>query len=71
MGGFGDLFGSLGDLIGGLTESAGEGEVAGAALEAFGIGRREARGPSEGYDATTAVDRYLCGGPRILNINDV
>ena len=71
MGGFGDLLGGLGEMLFGGAgelgiERAGETVVEGG-LAALGIG--DARG--EGYDATAAVDRYLTGAPRVLNVNDI
>jgi|GEM_PF-4692904 len=60
MGGFGDLFGSLGDLIGGIAE--------GVSVV------QEASGGAEGpraYDPNDAVDRWLTGAPKALNVNDI
>ena len=60
MSGFGDLFGAIGDLIGGAIEAR-EG------LEAF-------RGGGEGpayASQTETYDRVLTGNKRVLNVNDV
>ncbi|MEA2721858.1 MAG: hypothetical protein QOJ39_3722 [Candidatus Eremiobacteraeota bacterium] len=60
MGGFGDLFGGLAELFG---EGAVEGVAHGAA---------EAMSGDSGDDRVAeARTRYLCGGPRTLNINDI
>ena len=63
MEGLGDLFGSIGEMLGGIAESdeAAEGVVAGLAFGRNG----------EAPDASSSVDRYLCGGPRTLNVNDL
>ena len=59
----------LGDMLGGLfgdAESAGGGEVVAGILGGlFGGGKRE-REPGE----AVTYERYLCGGPKNLNIND-
>ncbi len=60
MDGFGDL---LGGLFGESAEGGGLGElVAGI----FGGGEPPKREPG----APVTYERYLCGGPKILNIND-
>jgi hypothetical protein len=67
MSDLGDLFGGIGEFFGGLAEAggerAGEGVVAAFAEKAMG-------GDDEDY-ADTVVDRYLTGGPRVLNVNDI
>jgi hypothetical protein len=64
MGDFGDLFGGVGDVLG---EMFGGGDEAAAGFAAFlspeGGRRRENVEPP-------AFERYLCGKPRELNIND-
>jgi hypothetical protein len=60
MGGFGDLFGSLGDLIGGVVEGVQTMEDA---------TRNEGR--SAGYEGAPPMERYLVGGPKPLNVNDI
>jgi hypothetical protein len=62
--GFGDLFGGLGDAIGEIF--GGEAGAEGA------LGLAEMLSP-EGRRREVQVfvhERYLCGGPRELNIND-
>jgi hypothetical protein len=58
----------FGDFLGGLFEGAGE------AAEWFGIegpgGEAERPAPYEG-DVPATYERYLAGGPRDLNINDL
>ena len=56
----------FGDLLGGLAGLFGEGAVEGVAYTA-------AEAMSDDDDGEAAVDRtrYLCGGPRLLNINDI
>lgn len=63
MDGFGDV---LGELFGGIFEAAGERGTE-AVAHAFGERRSETdldRDPN-------ATTRYLAGGPRQLNINDL
>jgi hypothetical protein len=65
MGGFGELFGALGEIFGGAAEAAEGGiELAGEAALLAGQG---------GGDDVVDVEhtRYLAGGPRRLNINDI
>jgi hypothetical protein len=66
MDGLGDLFGSLGEMFGGLVEfgadRAGEAMIEGT-VGAF-VG-----GGAEG-DATATVGRVLAGRKRDLNVND-
>ena len=60
MSGFGDLLGGFAELIGG-------GVVEGAvhtAAEAIA-------GESDDEAVAEGRTRYLCGGPRLLNINDI
>ena len=59
MGGFGDLFSSLGDLIGGITQG----------MEAIQEATGDPSTPS--YDPNAVVDRYLTGAPKALNVNDL
>ncbi len=59
MGGFGDLFGSLGDLIGGVAEGV-------RAIQEAGGGE----GAPRAYDPNDTVDRVLTGGTKPLNVND-
>jgi hypothetical protein len=60
---FGDLFGGLGDALGEIFggEAGAEGAM-GIAEMLSPEGRREAQ--------PYVYERYLCGGPRKLNIND-
>ncbi len=60
MSGFGDLFGALGDLIGGAME-IGAGEAVAGAVQGE---RPEVRSQTETYD------RMLAGAKRELDIND-
>jgi hypothetical protein len=66
MDGLGDIFGGLGDMLGGVfgTDGGAEG-VMGLADMLTPEAQRERReaGP-------VVYERYLCGGPCILNIND-
>jgi hypothetical protein len=63
MDGFGDV---LGELFGGIFEVAGERGTE-AAVETFGE-----RGRRTDLDRDpNATTRYLAGGPRQLNINDL
>jgi hypothetical protein len=65
MDNFGDLFGGLGDVFGEIF--GGDGAAEGA------MGLAELLGPQErgrGEMPTIVYERYLCGGPRTLNIND-
>jgi hypothetical protein len=66
MDNFGDLFGGLSDLIGDMIGSGVE--EAGAE----GVGAMFAAPPDGGGEAEMpyVYERYLCGGPRSLNIND-
>jgi hypothetical protein len=60
MDNFGELFRGIGELLGGISEMAGE-----RAGEAMFDGEQ-----GHGRDATATIDRYLVGAPRILNVND-
>jgi hypothetical protein len=60
MDNFGDLFGMLGEMFGG--EAGAEGAMGIAELLSPEGRRREA--------PPIVYERYLCGGPRRLNIND-
>ena len=66
MGGFGELFGALGEMFGGAAEAA-EGGVELAAEAAL----IAAESGAEGGDDEVGSTRYLVGGPRTLNINDI
>ena len=68
MGGFGDLFGALGDLFGGVTAGAGEKGFEAAASVAGALNGDD-DDDEAGADAT--YERYLAGGPRPLNVNDL
>jgi hypothetical protein len=61
---FGELFKGVGELFAGLSEVAGEREGAEIAAEALA-------GDGEDGPAAGTVDRYLAGGPRPLNLNDI
>ena len=65
MSDMGDLFGGIGEFFGGLREARGEGRPA------YLGDRDDEEQNAEGYDATTTVDRYLTGAPRVLNVNDL
>lgn len=60
MDSFGDFFGGLGELFGG--EAAAEGAMGAAELLSDGRKRGETQ--------PIVYERYLCGGPRELHIND-
>ena len=61
----GDLFGGLGDVFGEIF--GGEGAAEGA----MGLAELLApEGRGRGDLPSIAYERYLCGGPRTLNIND-
>jgi hypothetical protein len=65
MDSFGDMFGGLGDMIGEFIGGEAGAEGAMGLAEIFSPeGRRGREGPAIVYE------RYLCGGPRELNIND-
>jgi hypothetical protein len=64
MDSFGDIFGGLGDMLG---EFFG-GEAAEGAMGLAEVFAPEGR--RRGEQAPVAYERYLCGGPRQLNIND-
>ncbi len=66
MGGLGDLFGAIGEAFGGFREANEDGVPGYLAARSD-----DETGGDEGYDATAAVDRYLTGGPRVLNLNDL
>ncbi|HEY0394376.1 MAG TPA: hypothetical protein VGD01_07750 [Candidatus Elarobacter sp.] len=61
---FGELFKGIGELFSGIAETTGEG-AAHLAVEAA------VDQAYEGSDASATVGRYLTGGPRMLNINDL
>jgi hypothetical protein len=65
MSDLGDLFGGIGEFFGGLAEAGAE--AGGERFVENAVG--EAAGNGEPMDA--AVDRYLTGGPRMLNVNDI
>ncbi|HEY0382981.1 MAG TPA: hypothetical protein VGC72_12360 [Candidatus Elarobacter sp.] len=56
----------FGGLFGGLAELFGEGVVEGVAH-----GTAEAMSGESDDDGPAERTRYLCGGPRTLNINDI
>jgi len=64
MDSFGDIFGGLGDVLGGIFggDAAAEGVM--GLGEVFSPEGRRGEAPAIVYE------RYLCGGPRQLNIND-
>lgn len=64
MDSFGDLFGGLGDVIGEIfgADAGAEGAMGLAELLSPEGHRREVQAP--------VYERYLCGGPRQLNLND-
>jgi hypothetical protein len=64
MDSFGDLFGGLGDMLGEMFggEAGAEGAMGIAELLSPEGRRREV--------PPIVYERYLCGGPRRLNIND-
>jgi hypothetical protein len=68
MGGLGDLFGAIGEAFGGFREANEDGVPGYLAARSDDD---DETGGDEDYDATTAVDRYLTGGPRALNLNDL
>jgi hypothetical protein len=63
MDSFGDLFGGLGDMFG---------EIFGEAGAEGAMGIAELLSPEGRRPEVQAIvyERYLCGGPRKLNIND-
>ncbi|HTD37616.1 MAG TPA: hypothetical protein VK669_08870 [Candidatus Limnocylindrales bacterium] len=61
----GDLFGGIGEFFGGLREARGEDAPA-----YLGERDEDDDDDGEGNDGKTAVDRYLTGAPRVLNVND-
>jgi hypothetical protein len=65
---FGDLFGGLGDILGGIfggeAGAAGAEGVMGIADFLSPEGDRRSELPFVVYE------RFLCGAPRLLNIND-
>jgi hypothetical protein len=71
MDGFGDLLGGLGDLLGAMLGDGAEEAGAAAGMGAlFGAGAGGRRNESQAPLPYAAYERYLCGGPRNLNIND-
>jgi hypothetical protein len=64
MSGFGDLLSGIGELFSGIAEVAGE-RGAELAVEAAVDKSVEAS------DQTATFERYLTGGPRALNVNDI
>jgi hypothetical protein len=65
MSDLGDLFGGIGEFFSGLAEAGGE-----AAATSFVEKSIDSMG-EDGEDADAVVDRYLTGGPRMLNVNDL
>jgi hypothetical protein len=66
MDGLGDILGGLGDMLGGVfgTDAGTEGAMGLAELLAPEAQReRREAGP-------VVYERYLCGGPRTLHVND-
>jgi hypothetical protein len=61
---FGELFKGIGELFSGIAEASGEG-AAHLAVEAAVDKAYEGSGES------ATAGRYLTGGPRMLNINDI
>lgn len=66
MDGFGDLFGGIGDMLGEVF--GGEAGAEGAMGLASFLSPEGRRGRGEAGPAV--YERYLCGGPRKLHIND-
>jgi hypothetical protein len=66
MDNFGDLFGGLGDIIGGIFGNA---EATDGAMGLAELFSPDERGGGEAPEQIV-YERYLCGGPRTLNIND-
>ena len=65
MDNLGDLFGGLGDILGDMFGGSGAGEGVMDIADFFAPDDRARReGPRAVYE------RYLCGGPRTLNVND-
>ena len=67
MSGLGDLFGGIGEAFGGFRDANEDGVPGYLAA----LSDDDETGGDEGYDATTTVDRYLTGGTRVLNLNDL
>lgn len=68
MGGLGDLFGGLGEFFGGLAEAGAEGAAEGVAAR---FAEKAMGGDDDEVYGEVALDRYLTGGPRTLNVNDL
>lgn len=66
MDNLGDLFGGLGDALGEIFGSDGAAEGAMGLAELLSP---EGRGRGE-IPTAVVYERYLCGGPRTLNVND-
>ena len=68
MEGFGELFGELGELVGGIGEFARDrrAEVGAAAAAGAMTGKN-----GDGNDATATFARVLAGGKRPLDVNDL
>jgi hypothetical protein len=64
MSGFGDLLSGIGELFSGIAEVAAE-RGAEAVVEAA------VHKTVEASDETATFERYLTGGPRALNVNDL
>ena len=61
-----DVGGIFGSLFGESEAGAG-GEVVGGLLEMFGVGGKAEK---RELGAPVVYERYLCGGPTNLNLND-
>lgn len=60
--------GGFGDLLGGLAGLFGDGAVEGVGRTAEAM---SGDGDDDGDQAAVDRTRYLCGSPRVLNINDI
>jgi hypothetical protein len=67
MSGLGDLFGAIGEAFGGFREANADG------VPGYLAAQNDDDETAAGDDvyAEVALDRYLTGGPRVLNVNDI
>jgi hypothetical protein len=68
MSDLGDLFGGIGEFFSGLAEAGGERAAEGVAAA---FAEKAMGGGDDEVYADVALDRYLTGGPRVLNVNDL